>query len=119
MSIYREQKESEKYFLKKNNGMLVISLDNVARVEAMINSNPRYSQEEVKNSILQLDTFIVKKQLLSGQDYQPIFTDIVSSINAKNRTRISADDQVKIVKYLVSVQSKLIKRLYIYYLYII
>lgn len=113
MSIHREQELAAKYFLQRDKtGMLVISLDNVARAEAMINSNPRYRQEEVKNSIQHLAVYIDKKQLLPAQDYKPIFTKIVSSINAKNSTRMSADDQAKIVDYLVLEQSRLIARLY-------
>lgn len=112
MSILTEQKKAAKYLLKKRNNILIISLDNVARAEAMINSDSRYSQEEVKKSIQQLAPFIVKRQLIPTQNYKPIFEKIVSSINAKNKTRVSASDQAQIVNYLVSNQNVLIKRLY-------
>lgn len=112
MSIAKETELAQKYILKRSkNGMLEISLDNVARAEAMINSDSRYSQKEVEKNI-NLLKYNIDKKLIPNPNYQTIFTDIVSSINRLNKTRMSNDEIQQIVFYLLSKKDELITRLY-------
>ena len=114
MSIKLEHElAARKYSLKRDEkGLLEISLDNVARAEAMINSDSRYNQGEVEDSIKLLSPFIMANNLQPNQDYKEIFNKIVHSINKTNKTRMSDLEMDEIVTHLQIIQNELIKRLY-------
>lgn len=113
MSIAREQKMANKYLLKRTqNGLLEISLENVAKAEAMIQSDSRYNLAKVENNIKQLKPLIRNNQLQSSAKLPNIFMSVVSSINISNSTRMSHAEEQSMVDFLITNQSTLIKRLY-------
>ena len=114
MSIKHEHElAASKYSLKRDEkGMLEISLDNVARAEAMINTDSRYSQGEVEDNIKLLSPFIKENHLQPNRDYKDIFNKIVRSINKTNKTRMSDLEMDDIVTHLQIIKNELIKRLY-------
>ena len=79
MSILIEQKMAKKYLLKMNSGnnqLLDVTLENVAKAEAMINSDSRYNQKDVEKNIKRLQPHIQNRKLKASPILQSIFSDI-------------------------------------------
>ena len=115
MSILLEQKMSQKYILKRNPQqpqLLDITLDNVAKAEALIQSDSRYNQDDVEDNICKLLPLISNKKLQPSPQLETIFTEIVKSINISNNTRMSMGEVQSIASFLLTIQSDLIERLY-------
>lgn len=90
--IDQEQKNSQQYLLKRDTrGRVIISEENVARVEAMIAENSRYNNALNENDTTSSKFYLTKlKSELENNDY-PIFDTVygaMRSINAENSTRL-------------------------------
>ena len=99
--IQKESEESKKFLLEcDSDNLIVLSQNNVAKVEAMIktdssyakNSNPEYENSsanlfyKLKNEIYNTDS----SKTLKEHSYQTVY-DVVCAVDRENSTHINAD----------------------------
>lgn len=99
--IEKEFKSSVKYQLSIKNGLVELTQDNVAKVEAMLLSNASYrkaNNKEAKpsksykgSSAYWIDKFNKLNKQSSEIEYKTVVLNIVSAIDRENRTHLNAD----------------------------
>lgn len=95
--LAEEERQKEKYMLAVENGKVVISPENVARVFAMMSNSPQYKKAENKDdesSSAYWFTQWKKNKTISKDD----LLLLLQKLNKENRTRISNDDLKRIRK---------------------
>ena len=107
MLIQAEQTKSKEYALKENSdGLVELTEDNVARVEAMIASNSTYKKSANRacgpdgkkyngSTAYWVTAFddCVKKNINNGnKTYQDIIKNIVETVDRENSTHLNADN---------------------------
>lgn len=107
--IESEHNNSTKYLLDRDsNGMVVISSDNVARVEAMIAENSRYNDSlntnNPQSSKVCLDCLKRDLDNLPHPEYQTV-EDAMRAINRENSTRLSAVELSELAKRICALPS--------------
>ena len=107
--IDSEHKASIKYQLRRNSsGLVAISPDNVARVEAMIAENSRYNSSLNSNdtSSSKACLAILKQELgmLPNPNFQTVY-NTMRAINRENSTRLSDGELIELAKRLCALNS--------------
>lgn len=107
--IESEHNNSTKYLLDRDsNGLVVISPDNVARVEAMIAENSRYNSSLNSNdtSSSKASLAILKRELntLPNPEFQTVY-NAMRAINRENSTRLSESELKELAKRLCTLSS--------------
>lgn len=107
--IESEHNNSIKYLLDKDsNGLVAISPDNVARVEAMIAENSRYNSSLNSNdtSSSKAGLSILKREIdtLLNPNSQTVY-NVMRAINRENSTRLSESELKELAKRLCALSS--------------
>ena len=107
--IESEHNNSTKYLLDRDsNGIVVISSDNVARVEAMIAENSRYNDSlntnNPQSSKVCLDCLKRDLDNLPHPKYQTV-ENSMRAINRENSTRLSAGELSELAKRICALSS--------------
>lgn len=107
--IESEHNNSTKYLLDRDsNGIVVISSDNVARVEAMIAENSRYNDslntKNPQSSKVCLDCLKQDLDNLPHPKYQTV-ENAMRAINRENSTRLSAGELSELAKRICALSS--------------
>lgn len=107
--IESEHNNSTKYLLDRGpNGIVVISPDNVARVEAMIAENSRYNSLLNSNdtSSSKASRAILKRELvtLHNPNFRTVYNTMLA-INRENSTRLSSEELSELAKRICALSS--------------
>ena len=90
--ITRERKKSEEFYfdLTEESGLIELSLENVAKVEAMIHFNSSYSGDFVQ-PCRRLKEVLIEKKRISDEDYYKLLEEVVITIDSENSTHLNSD----------------------------
>lgn len=107
--VESEHNNSTKYLLcRDSNGLIVISPDNVARVEAMIAENSRYnsSLNSYDTSSSKACLAVLKQELvtLPNPKFQAVY-NVMRAINRENSTRLSDEELIELANRLCALSS--------------
>ncbi|MCR5591277.1 MAG: hypothetical protein K6F73_07050 [Lachnospiraceae bacterium] len=97
--ITREVKLSQKYALEKDkHGLIKLTKENVAHVEAMIRYNSSYRKAFDKNAedssahhFVSLKAVLIEKKKVSDTEYREIVHNVVRALDRENSTHLKAD----------------------------
>ena len=97
--ITRELKLSQKYALEEDeHGLIKLTQDNVAHVEAMIRYNSSYRKAFDKNDedssahhFVSLKEVLIGKKKVSDTEYREIVHNVVRAIDRENSTHLNSD----------------------------
>lgn len=90
--IEREEKDSKEYYLQyySDNGLVELSRENVAKVEAMIHFNSSYSGE-FKKKCEELSDVLWGKKKIKKEEYKELIMSTVIAIDNENSTHLNSD----------------------------
>ena len=91
--IERERKKSEKYYMDyyPDSELIKLSVENVAKVEAMIHFNSSYKEGFGKNCI-ELSEVLLGHKKKNKEEYKELISDTVIAIDNENSTHLNADN---------------------------